>query len=350
MGRCYKRKTCRASWTAEALNEAMSKVTSKELGINKASRQYGIPSRTLRRHLASGKGKGPLGRCPELSFEYEKKLVSHIQALEKVGFSPNKDDVQSLAYALAEKMNLEHRFSQERQRAGDDWFYAFMRRNKEIVLRKSEGLSLARAQGMNRKDVEDYFNVLKNILIENDLMNKPGKIYNVDESGIQVNNKAGRVLATKGAKEVYTITSSEKGENVTVIACCSAEGQFLPPVLIFKGKNKKPEFTEGLPPGSDVYMNQKSSYINSDLFYKWFTEHFLPKKGTGKALLLLDGHGSHSNSIGLLEAAAANDVILLCLPSHTTHALQPLDRAFFKPLKTYFNQETRMWITNHKEN
>ncbi|CAH2086717.1 unnamed protein product [Euphydryas editha] len=73
MGRCYKRKTCRASWTAEALNEAMSKVTSKELGINKASREYGIPSRTLRRHLASGKGKGPLGRCPELSFEYEKK-------------------------------------------------------------------------------------------------------------------------------------------------------------------------------------------------------------------------------------------------------------------------------------
>lgn len=51
MRKVYKRKT---SWTAEALYAAMSKVTSKELGINQASREYGIPSCTLRRHLTSG--------------------------------------------------------------------------------------------------------------------------------------------------------------------------------------------------------------------------------------------------------------------------------------------------------
>ncbi|KAL3280716.1 hypothetical protein HHI36_003952 [Cryptolaemus montrouzieri] len=73
------------------------------------------------------------------------------------------------------------------------------------------------------------------------------------QTGIQVNNKLGKVLATKGDKEVYTLTSSEKGENVSVIACCSAEGYFMPPVLIFTEfmskklnltKRKKDEITK----------------------------------------------------------------------------------------------------------
>jgi hypothetical protein len=35
-------------------------------------------------------------------------------------------------------------------------------------------------------------------------------------------------------------------ENLTVIACCRADGQFLPPALILKGYNKKQEFGDRL--------------------------------------------------------------------------------------------------------
>lgn len=35
------------------------------------------------------------------------------------------------------------------------------------------------------------------------------------------------------AKDVDILTSTERGENVTVIACCNADGQFIPPVVIF---------------------------------------------------------------------------------------------------------------------
>jgi hypothetical protein len=116
-----------------------------------------------------------------------------------------------------------------------------------------------------------------------------------------------------------------------------------------KGKYKKPEFSEGLPPGSDVYMNQKTSYINTDLFMKWFREYFIPRKGTGKALLVLDAHASHSNAIELLDFASQNEVVLLCLSSHTTQALQPLDKSFFKRLKSYVSQETKTWMIIHKD-
>lgn len=67
-----------------------------------------------------------------------------------------------------------------------------------------------------------------------------------------------------------------------MIACCSADDRFLPPVLIFKGINSKPEFPDGLPAGSKVYMNKKSSFINSELFLRWLTEEFIPNKPTGK--------------------------------------------------------------------
>ena len=68
------------------------------------------------------------------------------------------------------------------------------------------------------------------------------------------------------------------------------------PTLIFKYINNKQEFGDGLPPWSDVYMNQKSSYISTDLFFKWFTERFLKHKASGKVVLPLDCHRTHCNS------------------------------------------------------
>ncbi|KAF2886977.1 hypothetical protein ILUMI_19196 [Ignelater luminosus] len=44
----------------------------------------------------------------------------------------------------------------------------------------------------------------------------------------------------------------------------------------------------------------------------------------------------------LEELAWDNDVVLLCLSSHTTHYLQPLDRAVFKSLKSSGKKFTRL--------
>lgn len=120
-----------------------------------------------------------------------------------------------------------------------------------------------------------------------------------------------------------------------------------PSVLIFKGVRENPAFSNGLPPGSQIYMNPKSSYISSELFSKWLKEHFFPRKPPGKVLLVLDGHSTHRSSLDMLEFAEKNDIILLCLPSHTTQALQPLDRAFFKPFKTNYRRETNQWVVHN---
>lgn len=257
--------------------------------------------------------------------------------------------IRRLAFEFAEKVGKETPFNKDMRKAGPHWLRSFLERHPELSIRQAEGLSIARAQGLNRGEVNKMFDLLLNVMTEHNLLDKPDKIFNIDETGVQLNNSTGKVIATRGARVVHSITSAEKGETLSVIACCNAVGNFLPPVVIIKGVNKKPEFQDGLPPGSEVYMNKKSAYVNAELFHRWLRDHFVPRKPQGKVILLLDGHSSHTNAIEMLETAEQNDIILFCLPSHTTQALQPLDRSFFKPFKTFYTAETRNWMISHKD-
>lgn len=69
------------------------------------------------------------------------------------------------------------------------------------------------------------------------------------ETGLQLNNDLSYVIATKGSKLVPSITSGERGETITLIVCCNAEGNFLPPTCILKGRYSKKEYEDGMPPG-----------------------------------------------------------------------------------------------------
>jgi len=60
----------------------------------------------------------------------------------------------------------------------------------------------------------------------------------------------------------------------------------------------------------------------------------------------MDGHGTHI-SIELIELAQSNGVHLLCLPSHTTHILQPLDVGVFKSFKSNFSKTCSKYLAAH---
>ena len=74
---------------------------------------------------------------------------------------------------------------------------------------------------------------------------------------------------------------------------------------------------------------------------EWFEKSFIPqvtaRNKSGKPILLiLDGHSSHETS-HILHLAETHNIIILCLPPHTTHKLQPLDVGVFGPLQ-------RAWV------
>ena len=64
-------------------------------------------------------------------------------------------------------------------------------------------------------------------------------VYNVDETGISIVHKQGKVLAQLGQHHVYSITSAEKGKTHTVVSCVSAAGQVLTKIKITKKTGEK---------------------------------------------------------------------------------------------------------------
>ncbi|XP_071476076.1 uncharacterized protein [Diadema antillarum] len=350
----YVRKTNRASWSGDAMQMAISACKSGELGMDTAAKTYGVPKSTLARKLKDGKSSVPLGRKPALSEESENDLAQLILTMESRGYGLSRLDVRSLAYEYAERNNLSHNFNKETKLAGRYWLVGFLKRHPNIVPRKAEGLSKSRASGMNRTEVSKYFNILGDILDRENLHQAPERIYNANETGLPMINRPGTILAQKGKRSVVAITNSERGENVTVIGCCSGTGHYIPPYIIMKGKRKWDEFKYGLPPSSELAMSD-TSYMNADIFLDWlrfFRNHAI----AGKVILIIDGHASHVRSTAVLEYCIANEIILVCLPSHSTKYLQPLDRSVYKSLKSNFQTVTNLFkrrnpqqnITKHR--
>lgn len=83
-----------------------------------------------------------------------------------------------------------------------------------------------------------------------------------------------------------------------------------------------------------------SGWINESLFVDW-VHHFISYSKPSKedpVLLILDNHESHI-SLEAFTLCRDHGIIMLTLPPHTSHRLQPLDLTYFGPIKTAYNQE-----------
>ena len=103
-----------------------------------------------------------------------------------------------------------------------------MRRHPQLTLRAPEKLAYVCAIMVNREIIEAYFNLLEETLTKNGIMDNPGVIFNVDETGMPLEHKHEKAVAQKGVRNVTALTSGRK-TNTTVIACGSAAGQVIPP-------------------------------------------------------------------------------------------------------------------------
>ena len=155
-------------------------------------------------------------------------------------------------------------------------------------------------------------------------------------------HKQPRTVAPKGMKKVRQSTSGNKTQ-ITVLACASASRQVVPPMVVFSGKNFNHALSEGEVPDT-FYGMSDSGWMDQELFASWFTHHFLKHAVSSRPLMLiLDGHSSHF-TLNLVQSAAEQDVVIFCLPPHTTADSQPLDTSCFGPLKTHWFQACRDYL------
>lgn len=161
--------------------------------------------------------------------------------------------------------------------------------------------------------IDHYYDLLAT-LSQNHILNKPMQIFNYDESGFPLEHKPEKVIGLKGMRQINTHTSGEKAQN-TVLACGSASGYVMPPMVIYDRINLQQELHAGEVPGT-IYGLSEKGWIDTELFELWLDHHFLHYAPPARPLLL-DSHSSHHQPT-VVRKAAANDIILFCLPPHTT--------------------------------
>lgn len=275
----------------------------------------------------------------------EHEVVEHCKALDIRFYGLTLRSLRCLLFKYADENNIPHPFNKESKLAGRDFTRAFMKRHR-LSLRTARKTSLARVMGFNRIQLSRYFENLKDVLTKYQFL--PNRIYNMDETGVQtVPNKLPKHVAPVGKKEVAKSVSSEQGLTVSVACCLSATGQYVPPYFIFRRKRQNLLLIKDGPAGCDMGVTERG-YMNTCTFIKWL-DHF--KKHTNPtplspALLILDNHASHVSYEAICHAKE-NNIHMLSLPPHSSQKTQPLDRVFFKPLKTNYDITVDNWMSSH---
>lgn len=337
-------------WSEKNMIQAIEAIRTKKMGWKKAAKTFEVPKTTLMR-LSMEKYGEPAkaasvraGRPTVLPPKLEEELVKYCLVMESSFFGLTRRDLRRMAYQLAERNGIKHPFVKNNM-AGRAWLDLFIKRHKDrLSIRKPTGTSFARAVGFNKENVSMFFDNLESAFKKHSY--PANRIFNVDESGVTVvQSKVEPVIGLRGKRQVGSLTSAERGALITIVVCMSAGGDYVPPMVIFPRKYMNAQLQKGAPPGA-VFHVQPSGWITTELFTKWFDHFLTTTKPTTESpvLLVFDGHSTHTRNIDIIEKARQNHVTIISLPPHSTHKLQPLDKSFLSPLKTYYSQEIRQWL------
>ncbi|XP_065662690.1 uncharacterized protein LOC136085323 [Hydra vulgaris] len=139
---------------------------------------------------------------------------------------------------------------------------------------------------------------------------------------------------SKRSKTCIYLTGNNEKIHYTVNNCCSADGYFASPFVIYKTKrNFCSEWARGGPVGTK-YSISKLGWMENDTFIEWLKEVFIAETEQigGIHILALDGHTNHIALEAVFLCKKLN-IILICLPEHSSHILQPLDRGVYCHVK-----------------
>lgn len=206
-----------------------------------------------------------------------------------------------------------------------------VRHADELSLRTTQNISKARAE-KGPQEVAEYFENLstrlKNIPAEN--------IANFDETNLSDDPGSSKCTFRRVVKYPERIANSTKG-NISVMFTATASGKRLPLYVVYKSTILYSEWISRAPPDTR-YNCTKSGWFESAIFENYFETiiHNLlrpwAQKISGTKVVICDNLSSHL-CIKVVELCQQNDIKFIFIPPRSTHITQPLDMAFFAPLK-----------------
>ncbi|XP_068082137.1 uncharacterized protein [Anabrus simplex] len=330
MGREGKR-----NYSAVYLENAVREVKKGKLSIRKASECYGVPYTTLNEWV-KGKRKNSYGGQPVLNSKDEECLVHGLIKCGEWGFPLKRHDVRNVVQGYLNRSGrVEKRF--KNNKPGRDWFLGFIKRNQELTERLVQNIKRSRA-GISEEVIHDYFDNLEVYVADM----PPSNIINFDETNFTDDPGQSKALVKRGVKHAEKIMDSSK-TSVSVMIAATAEGVVLPPYVVYKAKYLYPTWIENGIPGSG-YNRNTSGWFDLEIFEDWFEKILLPfaRKLNGRKVLIGDNLSSHL-SLHVIQLCEENEIDFILLAPNTTHICQPLDVAFFHPLKGAWRKCLEEW-------
>jgi len=235
---------------------------------------------------------------------------------------------------------------------GINWIQKFLLRYPHLDSKWSQSIEHDRLRFNCYESIEGWFRFFKGVLERYNLSIMD--IYNMDEKGFAQGLLGTlRVVCDKRLKGTDKPLHKHCGtrEWVSVIECICADGTAISPHLIFAGKEHPTAWLDclidcGLRGASTSATD--TGWTNNEIGLLWLQESFEPQTRQRRhgeyRCILLDEHGSHVTREAI-QFCINNKIIMICLPSHSTHMLQPLDVGIFEPMATYYKGELEAMIS-----
>ena len=88
-----------------------------------------------------------------------------------------------------------------------------MGQQPQLALRKGDPIANVCLENTTKEVMKEYLELLKTTLTENDLLDKPSQLYNVDETVMPLDHKPSKLVAHKGQKKIRSKTSGKIANN-----------------------------------------------------------------------------------------------------------------------------------------
>ncbi|RAQ98945.1 pogo transposable element [Stemphylium lycopersici] len=311
----------------------------EQFSYRKIAIQYGCSRTSLaRRHQGrSGSREAMALNQQSLHPQQEQELLGYIDRLTKQGLPPTRAIIRSIASQIAHK------------ELGVHWVDRFAQRwPNRLISKWTTGMDNSRHKADSGKKYSLYFNLLHDKI--NQYKVETRHIYNMDEKGFMLGvvGHTKRIFSRASYKDRKSRSIIQDGSRdwITLIACVCADGSYLDPSLIYQSKSGsiQDSWLQGF--DSDVHQayisSSPSGWTNNEIGLAWLKQVFdrgtKAKARSSYRLLILDGHGSHL-TMEFIDYYDQNKILLVVFPPHSTHTLQPLDVALFKPLSTAYSNE-----------
>lgn len=275
-----------------------------------------------------------------LTTTQEAVLIEYIAGLCRRGLPPTYDMVLNFAAEIAQKP------------PGKNWVPRFLERHQiKLYSSYASTIDRSRYQADSAWKYSLYFDLLRQKIEQYDIDTR--HIYNMDEKGFMLGvlSRTRRIFtkAPFQARKKRVAIQDGNREWMTVLACICADGEALPPAVIYQAAsgNIQSSWVEDLDDGKHkAYVaSSPSGWTSNDLGVAWlkqvFDRHTKPKARQQWRLLILDGHGSHV-SMAFIDYCDRNKILLAIFPPHSTHTLQPLDVVMFGLLAAAYSAELHL--------